>query len=125
MPNNVNVSISNIGAAVNGTRPATYAAGGGTPNWASVASNGDIDLNKNGQGQPDVDLRFSLPTGYLFHATTPFTVAPASSDFSVTSGAGTATLIVNDGNNDAQQTEYTYTLTLSDGTNLDPKVINH
>lgn len=126
MANNVRVSISNIGSPnSNKVRSANYGPGTGVPAWASVATNGDISLNKDGQGQPDVDLQFSLPSGYLFHATTPFTVSPSSSDFSVSSGAGTATLVVNDGNNDAQQTEYNYTLTLSDGTTLDPKVINH
>jgi hypothetical protein len=125
MPNNVRITISDIGAAENGVRPATYAAGTGVPAWASVASDGDVDLNKNGQGQPDVDLEWTLPSGYLFDSTAPFRVSPDTGMFSVSSGAGTATLTVNDGNNDATQTEYTYTLKLSDGSTLDPKVINH
>ncbi len=125
MANLVRIDISNVGAPVNNVRPATYGPGNGVPAWASVDANGDVNLNKNGQGQPDVDLEFSLPDEMLFDANDPFSVTPASETFEVTGGKGTSTLTVNDGNNDAPNTEYNYTLKLSDGTTLDPKVINH
>ena len=126
MANTVRITISDIGSSENGVRSACYGPGNGVPNWATVDTNGDVNLNKNGQGIPDVDLEWTLPSGYLFDSSAPFSVSPNPDGmFSVTSGEGTGTLTVNDGNNDANQTQYTYTLKLNDGSTLDPKVINH
>lgn len=123
---NVNVTIDTVGNANSTTheRTATYSEGRGNPGWSGVAGNGDVDLSKNG-AQPDVKIIWTLPSGYLFDSNQPFTTVPASDDFSVTSGAGTTTLTVRDTNNDASITNYEYTLHLSDGTKIDPKVINH
>lgn len=123
----VKVDISDITAAsATHERSASYAAGTGTPSWATVGSSGDIDLSHPPQANLAVDLEFSLPAGYTFDDTTPFGTAPASTDFSVVSGAGTSTLTVSDSNNDATiSTQYDYTLYLSDGSFIDPKVINY
>lgn len=123
---NVNVTIDTVGDANTTThvRTCTYSEGQGNPVWSGVLANGDVDLSKNG-AQPDVKIIWALPAGYLFNSTQPFTTVPVSNDFSVTSGAGTATLTVRDTNNDASITDYEYTLHLSDGTKIDPKVINH
>ena len=122
---NVNVTIDSVGNAnTNNERTATYSAGNGNPSWSGVATNGDVDLSKNG-AQPNVQIIWTLPAVYTFHATTPFSTDPVSNEFSVQSGAGTNTLTVRDANNDASITNYEYTLHLSDGTKIDPKVINH
>lgn len=123
----VKIDISNISAAsATNERSASYSAGTGNPAWATVGSTGDVDLSNPPQANLAVDLEFTLPSGYTFAATTPFTTDPASADFSVSSGAGTSTLTVSDSNNDAAQgTQYDYTLNLSDGTFIDPKVINY
>jgi hypothetical protein len=122
---NVHVTIDSVGDS-NSTndRTATYSEGNGNPGWSGVAANGDVDLSKNG-AQPNVNIIWVLPTNFLFDATTPFSTAPVSTDFSVTSGAGTNTLTIRDSNNDTSITDYQYTLHLSDGTKIDPKVINH
>lgn len=123
---NINVKIDTVGAVDTNTqlRTATYSEGSGNPGWSGVAANGDVDLSKNG-AQPDVKIIWALPDGYLFNATNPFTTNPVSADFSVESGAGTNTLTVRDTNNDVSITDYEYTLHLSDGTKIDPRVINH
>lgn len=124
---NVNVTISNLGAEdpTSHNRSATYAAGTGNPAWTSVASDGEIDLSNPGTATPAVNLVFTLPSGHNFASTDGFTTDPVSSDFSIVSGGGTGTLTVSDSNNDATTTNYEYTLNLSDGSKLDPKVINH
>ena len=122
---NVNVTIDTIGNAnTNNERTATYSPGNGNPNWSGVADNGDVDLSKSG-AQPNVQIIWTLPAGYTFRATTPFTTDPVSNKFSVQSGAGTNTLTVRDANDDVSIANYDYTLYLSDGTKIDPKVINH
>ena len=106
-------------------RTATYTKSSG-PDWATVGSDGAIDLtHPSDTNAPAIDLQFTLPSGHLFASSSAFTTNPASADFSVTSGAGTATLTVSDSNNDAVNTPYEYTLHLSDGTKIDPRVINH
>jgi hypothetical protein len=123
----VKVDLSNISAAsATHERSASYSAGTGNPSWVTVGSTGDVDLSHPPQANLAVDLEFSLPTGYTFATTSPFTTNPASADFSVVWGAGTSTLTVSDSNNDAAVgTQYDYTLHLSDGTFIDPKVINY
>ena len=123
---NVSITIDTIGSANTTTqdRTATYSEGSGNPGWSGVAANGDVDLSKNG-AQPDVKLIWTLPAGYLFNSTNPFTTVPVSADFTVESGAGTNVLTVRDTNNDVSITDYAYTLHLSDNTKIDPKVINH
>lgn len=122
---NVNVTIDTLTAA-NSTseRTGTYSAGTGNPNWASVGTNGDVNLNS--ASHANVNLVFTLPTGFTFADASAFTTVPTSTDFNVTGGAGTQTLTVSDTNNDpVAGTEYMYTLHLSDGTKIDPKVINY
>ena len=124
----VTVLITDIGSKNDNKRKACYSAGRGIPPWASVDRDGNINLNKNGNGQPNVDLKFTLPDDKDFHFSShgPFSVDPSDTgQFSVTSGGGTKELVVADANNDAQQTDYTYQLKLSDDSTLDPKVINH
>lgn len=125
----VKVDISSItGENPEKKRTASYAAGTGNPSWVTVATNGDIDLSNPSQSDKDkdVDIKWTLPSGYAFHSTTPFGTNPTSSDFSVTAGKGGTTLTVNDTNADTSVgTQYEYTLYLSDGTSIDPKVINY
>lgn len=123
----INVTISSLGAAnANNCRSATYAEGSGVPDWADVASNGDINVSRNPNANtPDVDITWTLPSGFVFAGTDPVTFDPPSTDFTYDSGAGTATVKVTDSNNDATVgSEHPYQLHLGDGTSLDPKVIN-
>ena len=123
----VRIDLSNISAqSATNERTASYAKGTGTPSWATVGSTGDINLSNPPQANLAVNLEFDLPAGYTFASTGAFTTNPASADFEVVSGAGTSTLTVSDSNNDATVgTQYDYTLHLSDGTFIDPKVINY
>jgi hypothetical protein len=122
---NVNVLIDTLtDANPSGERTGTYSEGPGTPNWASVGTNGDINLNT--AAHANVSIFFTLPAGYTFASTSAFTTDPTSTDFSVTFGESTQSLTVSDTNNDpVAGTEYSYTLNLSDGTKIDPKVINY
>ena len=126
MPN-VNVTISSVGDENTTThvRSAVYAPGNGNPAWVSVGTDGEVDLSNPGNATPAVNLVFTLPTGHNFASTDGFTTVPASTKFSIVSGGGTGTLTVSDSNDDTAKTEYEYTLNLSDGSKLDPKVINH
>lgn len=84
----VNATIDTVGEAnTENQRTATFSPGNGNPAWTEVKNNGDIDLSKQG-AQPNVDIVFTLPTGFTFSATAPF--SPVSGDFEVVSGAGTA-----------------------------------
>lgn len=94
-----------------------------------VASNGDVDF-KGSQANASVDLSWTLADslGKTF-AATGFSSAPVpgqsshANEFgSVSLSNNNKTLSVQD-NNDAGD-QYEYSLTLSDGTVLDPKIIN-
>lgn len=122
----VKVTIDSVGTAnTSKKRTATYSKGLGVPNWVTLNTPGAGDINLTGAPAdhlPAVEIIWTLPSGYLFHETTPF--SPANGDFSVVSGAGTATLTVNDSNDDPATMAFEYTLYLDDGTSIDPKVIN-
>ena len=80
-----------------------------------VASDGDIDLRNATNAAVDLSWTLSDSLGKTF----------ASNGFNAgnsTEFTGNRTLTVADNNDPGQQ--YEYTLTLSDGTVLDPKIIN-
>lgn len=122
----VRVTIDSVGTAnTSKKRTATYSKGNGVPDWVTLNTPADGDINLTGapaNNLPAVEIIWTLPSGYLFHGTTPF--SPADGDFSVVSGAGTDTLTVSDSNNDPTTMTYEYTLFLNDDTSIDPKVIN-
>ena len=107
-------------------RTGTYSKASG-PNWATVGTNGDVGLsNPSNQQSPQANISWTLPAGFMFASTGAFTTVPASAEFSIVSGGGTATLTVSDDNNDTSPgTEYQYTLHLSDGSKIDPRIINY
>lgn len=133
MPLTVKVDLSNISAADGSNkRTASYSAGTGNPSWVAVTETGenagDIDLSNPSQSDKNqtVNIEWSLPAGFgtTFNGTNPF--SSTATDFTVVSGGGTKTLTVSDTNNDQTPgTEYSYSLNLSDGTFIDPKVINY
>ena len=103
--------------AVSGTT-GTYDKASGP---GQVASNGDIDLR--GATSAAVDLAWTLADnlGKTF-ASSGFDAGNASEFTGITLSNGNKTLTVTDKNDPNGQ--YEYSLTLSDGTVLDPKIIN-
>ena len=86
-----------------------------------VASNGDIDLR--GATSAAVDLAWTLADGIgKTFASNGFNAGNASEFTGITLSNGDKTLTVTDNNDPNGQ--YEYSLTLSDGTVLDPKIIN-
>lgn len=88
----------------------------------TVGSNGDIDF-QGSSANAAVDIAWTLADslGKAF-ASNGFS-AGATTEFSnITLSNGNKTLTVTDNNDPGQQ--YEYSLTLSDGTVLDPKIIN-
>lgn len=86
-----------------------------------VASNGDIDLR--GATSAAVDLAWTLADnlGKTF-ASSGFDAGNSTEFTGITLSNGNKTLTVTDNNDPNGQ--YEYSLTLSDGTVLDPKIIN-
>ncbi len=129
MPLTVKLNLSNIGAANSShERTAAYAAGSGNPSWVTVSTTGNIDLSNPGNADKNktVNISWTLPSDFAanFDGTNPF--SSEYTDFAVVSGANTKTLTVSDTNNDPTPgNEYSYSLKLSDGTFIDPKVINY
>lgn len=86
-----------------------------------VGSNGDIDLR--GATNAAVDLSWTLADslGKTF-ASNGFDAGNSTEFTGTTLSNGNKTLTVTDNNDPSQQ--YEYSLTLSDGTVLDPRIIN-
>lgn len=106
-------------------RTATFSQGNGTPAWAAVHSNGDIDAD--GPGAANCNVEFNLPEGspVSFKTEGPFSPSGTGTQFDVNSV--TANQLVMDDANDPNQPgsgEVEYTLYFSDGTKLDPKFKN-
>ena len=128
----VAVNITNLTSkdSNNERKNCTYAKVSG-PDWATVSSDGDINLSNPGdQSAPGISISWTLPNGanLTFKSSDAFTTDPVSDDFDVTDGEGTVTLTVSDTNNDTPQPNgvpYAYTLYLSDGSRIDPRVINY
>jgi len=140
MPLTVKVNVENISDADSSNeRTATYSAGTGNPSWVTITETGtnagNINLSNPSQADRNrtVNIEWTLPSDFsaTFEEDEPigFTaVAPATStaDFTNVTGQGTKTVTVSDSNNDATSgLNYSYTLYLSDGTRIDPKVINY
>jgi hypothetical protein len=104
----------------------TYSKASG-PSWATVGANGDVGLSNPANRQsPQANISWTLPAGHTFADSGAFTTDPVSAEFSIVSGGGTATLTVSDDNNDTTAgTAYRYTLHLSDGSTIDPRIINY
>lgn len=88
----------------------------------SVASDGDIDF-QGSSANAAVDIAWTLADslGKTF-ASNGFSAGSTSEFSNTTLSNGNKTLTVTDNNDPGQ--EYEYSLTLSDGTVLDPKIIN-
>lgn len=101
-------------------RTATFGAGNGNPSWATVGSDGQINVSNAPPGDPDVDFVFELPTGspVSFATTNPFTVTGGTS-FSVTENDGSSITV-----DDSNSNQWEYTLNFSDSTGIDPLIIN-
>lgn len=140
MPLTVKVNVLNISAANSSNeRTATYSAGTGNPSWVTVTETGtnagNIDLSNPAQSGKNqtVNIEWTLPSDFIPNfeddeSITVTAVAPATStaDFTYVSGSGTKILTVSDSNNDTTPgLNYSYRLNLSDGTFIDPKVINY
>lgn len=109
----LNVNIT----AISGTT-GTYDKASGP---GQVGSNGDIDLR--GATSAAVDLSWTLADslGKTFHSNG-FDAGNSTEFTGTTLSNGDKTLTVTDKNDPSQQ--YEYSLTLSDGTVLDPRIIN-
>jgi hypothetical protein len=107
----------NITAISGSTGTYDRASGPGT-----VASNGDIDFRGSGASAA-VDIAWTLANelGKTF-SSDGFSAGSTSEFSNVTLSNANKTLTVTDANDPGQQ--YEYSLTLSDGTVLDPKIIN-
>ena len=116
----ITANLSSIsGKDGNNNRTATFSQGAGTPGWAGVKSDGEIDAN--GPGATAADVVFNLPANspVTFKSDTPF--GPINDQFSVTVKSGSS-ITVHDNNSKSGQ--YEYTLYFTDGTSLDPRFIN-
>jgi hypothetical protein len=106
----------NITAISGSTGTYDKAAGPG-----QVASDGDIDLRGATSATVDLSWTLSDSLGKTF-AASGFNAGNNSEFTGTTLSNGNRTLTVTDNNDPGQQ--YDYSLTLSDGTVLDPKIIN-
>ena len=125
MPATITANLSNITAADpnnQNNRSATFSQGAGTPGWASVKSDGEIDAN--GQGAVAANVVFNLPADspVSFKTEGPFSPSGTGYQFSVTSVTANSLTVLD--NNAPGSGETEYTLYFSDGSKLDPKFIN-
>lgn len=128
----VSINVTNISNAdSNGNRSATYTINGTanppSPNWAAVASDGDVHLEE-APNSGAIVINWTLvspPDNLTFSSGNPFSApsAPAGTFTPPTTGGGTS-VSVTDNNNSAAGATYEYTLALSDNSKLDPKFIN-
>lgn len=90
-----------------------------------VGSDGTISFP--GMSPQNVSIEWVLSgfaTGVTFADSNAFTIEVPSGLFAVTSGQGTGRLTVQDDDGANNLTGYAYCLALSDGSNLDPRIIN-
>ena len=133
----LNVTITSLAPPVNGRRAtATFAQGTGFPAWAQLNEFGDIDVtgapNQPGASGTAVAIAFTLalnppPTPALtfVDGNNAFVPPQGNTDFGVpVLSNNNSTVTVTDANNEARFTELEYNLTFSDGTVLDPRMIN-
>ena len=86
-----------------------------------VAADGDIDLRSATNAAVDLSWTLSDSLGKTF-ASNGFNAGNSTEFTGIALSNGNKTLTVTDNNDPGQQ--YEYSLTLSDGTVLDPKIIN-
>jgi hypothetical protein len=127
----INVDITALAAAVNGVRPSgTFQKGHPFPAWAQMNSSGDIDVtgapDQGGADKSRVSIEFTLDSGLgLTFPSNGFVAPEGNSDFgSPVLSNNNLTMTVSDTNSENRFTQLEYGLRFSDGSTLDPRMIN-
>jgi len=128
----LNIEITALAAPVNGVRASgTFAKGNPFPGWAQLNASGDVDVT----GAPDqgqskggaaVSVAFTLANNLnLTFPADGFVPPSGNTDFTnATLSNNNKTITVTDANNEARYTQLEYGLKFSDGSTLDPRMIN-